>query len=95
LTYGPTSALLHLVPRPGKRGLRVRARLDGGTVKVHVSRHGHPVVRARVSFASASGRTSVHGSATLKPKLALPGRFKALARVGRFYGLSKLIEIGL
>jgi hypothetical protein len=47
-----------------------------------------------VSFASASGRTNARGSATLKPKLALPGRFKALARAGGRYGVSKLVEIG-
>jgi hypothetical protein len=49
---------------------------------------------ARVSLASANGRTNAHGAATLEPKLVLPGRFKALARAGSRYGLSKLVEIG-
>jgi hypothetical protein len=94
LTYGPTSALLHFVPRPGTRGLRVRASLEGTSVRVKVARHGAPVAGAQVSFASASGRTNARGSATLKPRLVLPGRFKALARAGGRYGVSKLVELG-
>jgi hypothetical protein len=95
LTYGPTSALLHFVPRPGTKGLRVRGSLAGKSVKIRVSRHGAAVAGARVSFAGAASRTNAHGSATLKPKLVLPGRFKALARAGGRYGVSKLVEIGL
>lgn len=95
LTYGPSSALLHFVARPGARGLAVRASLKGKSVKVRVSRHGRPVAGARVSFASAAGRTNARGAATLKPKLVLPGRFKALARAGDRYGVSKLVELGL
>jgi hypothetical protein len=94
LTYGPTSALLHFVATPGKRGLRVSASMHGSTVKVRVTRKGTPVSRARVSFASAHGRTNAHGRATLHAKLVLAGRFKALARAGGRYGMSKLLEIG-
>jgi hypothetical protein len=94
LTYGPTSALLHFVPRPGTRGLQVSARLRGSAVKVRVTRHGAAVARARVSFAGASGKTDAQGRATLRPKLVLPGRFKALARAGGRYGVSKLVAAG-
>jgi hypothetical protein len=94
LTYGPTSALLHFVPKPGKRGLVVAAGLRGKAVKVRVTRHGAPVAGARVSFAGASARTDAHGRATLRPKLVLPGRFKALARADGRYGLSKLVAAG-
>jgi hypothetical protein len=95
LTYGPASALLHFVPRPGAKGLQVRASLAGKRVKVRVSHHGAAVAGARVSFAGAAGRTNARGAATLKPTLVLPGRFKALARAGGRYGVSKLVETGL
>jgi hypothetical protein len=94
LTYGPTSALLHFVPRPGTRGLRVSAKVRGSAVKVRVARHGASVARARVSFAGASARTDARGRATLHPKLVLPGRFKALAVAGGRYGLSSLVAAG-
>jgi hypothetical protein len=92
LTYGPSSALLHFVAPPGKRGLRVSATRHGSKVSVRVTRHRMPVSGARVTFASAHGRTNAHGRATLKVKLVLPGRFKALARAGGRYGVSKLVE---
>ena len=91
LTYGPTSALLHFVQTPGKPGLRVTASRHGSKVTVRVKRHGAPVAGARVTFASAHARTNSHGRATLKVKLVLPGRFKALAVAGSRYGVSKLI----
>jgi hypothetical protein len=94
LTYGPTSALLHFVATPGKPGLRVSASVHGSAVKVRVTRRGAPVSRARVSFASAHGRTNARGRTTLHVKLVLAGRFKALARAGGRYGVSKLLEIG-
>jgi hypothetical protein len=94
LTYGPSSALLHFVPRPGTRGLTVGASLRGKAVKVRVTRRGKAVAGARVSFAGASARTDAHGRTTLRPKLVLPGRFKALAEAGNRYGLSKLIAAG-
>jgi hypothetical protein len=94
LTYGPTSALLHFVRAPGKPGLRVSASKHGSKVSVRVTRKGAPVAGARVTFASAHARTNAHGRATLKVKLVLPGRFKALAVAGSRYGLSKLIPTG-
>jgi hypothetical protein len=95
LTYGPTSALLHFVPRPGARGLRVRVLSAKATrVKVRVTRGGFAVTGARVSFAGRGTRTNAHGVATLRPKLVLPGRFKALARAGGRYGVSKLVAAG-
>ena len=93
LTYGPTSALLHFAPRPRLAGLRVTAAARRRAVKVRVTRHGAAVPKARVTFAGASARTDRHGRATLKPKPALPGRFKALARAGGRYGVSKLVDI--
>jgi hypothetical protein len=94
LTYGPTSALLHFVPRPGKPGLKVTAKLRGKKVKVRVRRHGKPVAHARVSFAGFTARTDKRGRATLKPKLVLPGRFKALAVGQGRYGVSELVAVG-
>jgi hypothetical protein len=93
LTYGPTSALLHFARSPGKRGLQVSATLHGSRVKVRVTRRGAPVSRARVTFASAHARTNARGRATLKVKLVLPGRFKALARASGRYGVSKLLAL--
>jgi hypothetical protein len=95
LTYGPTSALLHFARSPRKRGLRVRATRHGSRVEVRVTRHGAPLSGARVTFASAHARTNARGRATLKVKLVLPGRFKALARAGGRFGVSKLVAIGM
>ena len=50
-------------------------------------------VGARVSFAGASGLTGRRGTAVLWPPLELPGRFKAVARKGAHYGLSRLVEV--
>ncbi|HEU0024234.1 MAG TPA: hypothetical protein VFQ12_06365 [Thermoleophilaceae bacterium] len=101
LTYGPSSALVHFVRKPGKPRLKVRivsARLVAGRgrarVRVRVTRHGKPVRRARVGFAGANGRTSRRGLVTVWPPLSLPGRYKALARAGRSYGLSPLVPLG-
>jgi hypothetical protein len=96
LTYGPTSALLHFVPRPGVKGLRVRVlSASAGAVQVRVTRQGRPVARAKVRLAGLGRRTDRRGVAILDPKLVLPGRFKALALAGGRYGVSKLVEIGL
>jgi hypothetical protein len=95
LTYGPTSALLHLVRQVGKEGLRVRiARVQPGpVVKVRVKRRGRPVARAQVSLAGATAQTNRNGRATLRPHLALPGRFAALARRGGSWGRSALVSL--
>jgi hypothetical protein len=94
LTFGPTSALVHFVPRPGRKRLVVTIALRGDTATVRVTRRGQPVAGARVSFAGAKARANRNGVARVSPRLALPGRFKALARKGGSYGLSRLVRIG-
>ena len=101
LTFGPSSALLHFVERPGRRGLRVRvlgvkAGVLPGRVeaRVRVTRHGRALRGARVGFAGATARTGKGGVATLSTTLQLPGRFKALARKDGRYGLSGLVRAG-
>jgi hypothetical protein len=93
LTFGPTSALLHFTPTTGRKTLRVTATLRRGVAKVHVTLRGRPVTEARVKFAGASARTGKHGTAKVAARPALPGRFKALARKGRSYGLSTLTSV--
>jgi hypothetical protein len=98
-TYGPSTALLHFVPRPGSRGLKVSVkRLRDGArrvrVRVRVTRHGKPVKGARVSFAgSRTERTNRHGYAVAAAPLVRPGRFKVLARAGKRYGLSRFVVV--
>ena len=101
LTYPPSSALVHFVERPGRPRLSVEvvtARLlslpGRARVRVQVTRHGRPVRGARVSFAGASARTGRRGLTTLWPPLELAGRYSALARSGRSYGLSPLVPLG-
>jgi hypothetical protein len=99
LTYGPTSALLHFAPAGGKARLRVSAkRLRNGAgrvrVRVRVTRRGKPVRGARVGFAgSRAVRTTRHGYAVAVAPLRLGGRYKALARSGHSYGVSKFLRI--
>ena len=100
LTFGPTSALLHFTPRPGRKALRVRVVAwlrrsipPGVEAHLRVTRRGRPVAGARVSFAGASARTNLRGTANVSARVELPGRFKALARKGGSYGLSKFVEI--
>jgi hypothetical protein len=102
LTFGPTSALLHFTPRPGRKRLRVQVlsvragQLPGRVrAKVRVTRHGRPLAGARVSFVGASATTTGRGRATLWPPLSVPGRFKALARDRTSYGVSALVDVGL
>jgi hypothetical protein len=102
LTFGPTSALLHFAPTPGRRGLNVEVpSVRVGTLpgrvraKVRVRRRGRPVAGARVSLAGASGVTNRRGTVVLWPPLELPGRYAALARQRGRYGLSGLVKVGL
>jgi hypothetical protein len=102
LTFGPTSALLHFAPRPSLKRLRVRIlRVRAGTLpgavtaKVRVTRGGHALAGARVSFAGGSARTGPRGMATVTARLQLPGRFKALAIHRGRYGLSDLAQVGI
>jgi hypothetical protein len=98
-TFGPSTALLHFVPRPGRRGLKVSVkRLRDGArrvrVRVRVTRHGKPVKDARVTFAgSRTRRTNRRGYAVAAAPLVRPGRFKVLARAGKSYGLSRFVEV--
>jgi hypothetical protein len=101
LTFGPGGALLHFAPRPGRRQLSVRvlARRAGAIpgrlrATLRVTRRGNPVEHARVSFAGARARTDDHGRATVQTTLARPGRFRALARAGRGFGLSAFARVG-
>jgi hypothetical protein len=99
LTFGPSSALLHFVPRRGRERLTVTIlRVEGqvpGTiaVKVLVRRRGRPLRHARVSFAGGHARTSRWGVARVSAPLKLPGRFGVLARKGGRYGISTFVEL--
>ncbi len=98
-TYGPSTALLHFVPRPGTRALKVAVkRLRDGArrvrVRVRVTRHGKPVTGARVTFAGSRTRsTNRRGYLVAAAPLVRPGRFKALARAGKTYGLSRFLNV--
>ncbi|HEX4759901.1 MAG TPA: hypothetical protein VH256_03835 [Thermoleophilaceae bacterium] len=98
-TYGPSTALLHFVPRPGPSGLKVAAkRLRDGArrvrVRVRVTRHGKPLEGARVTFAgSRTQHTNRHGYAVCAAPLVRPGRFKVLARAGKRFGLSRFVVV--
>lgn len=101
LTYGPSGALLHFARRPARERFDVTvpdvvgATVPGAIqVTVSVTRGGRPVRGARVSFAGYRGRTASNGLATISGPLELPGRFAALARKGRRYGLSPLADVG-
>jgi hypothetical protein len=99
LTYGPTSALLHFAPAGGRAALRVFAkRLRNGAgrvrVRVRVTRRGKPVRGASVGFAgSRTVRANRRGYAVAVTPLRLGGRYKALARSRRSYGVSGFVRI--
>jgi hypothetical protein len=103
LTFGPGNALTHFIPTPGQRRfgvtvLNVSAPTVPGTVQATVRAtraNGHPLRKARVSFAGGRARTDRRGIATVTATLERPGRFAALARKGRRYGISNLAPVGL
>jgi len=102
LTFGPSSALLHLVPRRGHGGLEVRvlgvtrAQIPGRVVaRVRVTRGDRPLRHAWVRFADGEARTNAKGRARIATTLEVPGRFKAYARKRRRYGLSDLVPVGI
>ena len=102
LSFGPTSALLHFIPNPGHQRFQVAVTsTDAGTlpgevrVTVHATRGDRPLRWARVTFAGATALTNRQGIATVSTFLELPGRFRALARRGRSYGVSELVPIGI
>ncbi len=99
LTFGPSSVLLHFVPRRGRERLDVRILSVAGEVpgtievKLLIKRHGRPLRHVRVSFAGGHARASRWGVARVSASLKLPGRFKVLARKGGRYGLSTFVEL--
>ena len=103
LSFGPTSALLHFVRKPGPERYRVKVvdveHRGQGRVSpvVKVLRHGHPVRNARVKFAGVKGtaRTGRSGLAQIFAHVDVPGRFSVYARKGDAYGLSKRIPVGI
>jgi len=103
LTFGPSSALLHFVPTPGRPrfGVQVLSTTVAaipGTVRavVRVNRRGgRPLRNGRVSFAGGKSRTDRSGIAVVEATLQRPGRFKALAQKGRRYGVSGLAAVGV
>jgi len=102
LTFGPTSALLHFVRNPGRARFEVhvlKTVVSGvpGTVQatVRVTRGGRTVRDAQVRFAGGRSHTDGRGVATVSADLERPGRFKALARRCRSYGLSELVPVGM
>jgi hypothetical protein len=102
LTFGPTSALLHFIPDPGRARFDVDvldATLSGppGTARaaVRVTDDGRPLHNVRVSFAGGEARTGKDGVATVTATLERAGRFKALAKRGVNYGVSELVPVGI
>jgi hypothetical protein len=100
-TYGPENALLHFVPRQGRRGFRVTvlapSAVAGPRVRLslRVTRRGRPVGRARVDFAGGRALTNRRGRATLVLRFNRPGRYKVLARKGGRWGLSRWVQVTL
>ena len=101
LSFGPSSALLHFTPRPGRSGLRVKVlSVRAGTLpgrvqaKVRVTRRGRALAGAPRELRRRGGAGPA-GAAwrSSRTPLELPGRFKALARKGGRYGLSRLVEV--
>jgi hypothetical protein len=99
-TFGPTVGLLHFTTgRWAGRGLAVRARATRQDthrprVVVTVRHTGRPVEGAAVSVAGFRAKTNGRGRALVKPVLALPGSFAAMAREGRMRGRSRFMHLG-
>ncbi len=98
-TFGSSVALLHLAPRRGRAGLKVRVSARRAStlrprVAIRVTRRGEPVRGAAVSFAGFKARTDAHGRAVPRVMLGVPGSFAALARKGRLGGASRRIRVG-
>jgi hypothetical protein len=102
LSFGPTSALLHLVRAPAHQRFEVDVvHTDVGSLPgevratVRATHDGRPLRQARVSFAGTTTRTNKQGIATLSTTLELPGRFGALVQRGQNYGVSELVPVGI
>jgi hypothetical protein len=98
-SFGPSVGMLHFTPgRWAGRGLRVTARATRQSsprprVHVRVTRRGRPV-EAVVHVAGRRAETNGRGRATVKPVLAVPGTFAAMAQTGRQRGRSKFLRLG-
>jgi hypothetical protein len=98
-TFGPTVGLLHFTPRRGRAGLRLSARATAAVTKhprisVRVTRRGRAVEGAVVTLANARQRTDAGGRVTLLPRLAVPGRYAAVARWRGLRGISQRFRLG-
>ena len=101
LTYPPSSALLHLVRRPGKPRLSVKVcgvgphGVRGARASTwRVDRAGRPVRGARVSFAGAHARTNRRGVAPSGTRSRCPGASRRSPATAAAYGLSGLLPLG-
>jgi hypothetical protein len=99
-TFGPTVGLLHFVSARGRPGLRVSAlakaaRTARPRIAVRVTRRGRPVQGAAVTLADSRGRTGARGQVTLRPRLAVPGHYAALARRHGLRGITKRFRLGV
>jgi hypothetical protein len=101
-SFGPTVAVLHLIPRPKHERYEVEVTdvdapaIPGPVVvTVFATDDGRPLRRAPVSFAGATARTDKGGVATIGLELDRPGRFRALAQRGQNWGASDLIGVGV
>jgi hypothetical protein len=99
-TFGPTVGMLHFATgRWARRGLRVtvRASRQSSTrprLHARVTRRGSPVENAVVTVAGARATTNARGRATVRPSLAVPGTFAAMAHRGRRRGRSRFVRLG-
>jgi hypothetical protein len=99
-TFGPTVGMLHFATgRWARRGLRVTVRASRQSsrrprVHARVTRRGAPMENTVVTVAGARARTNARGRATVRPSLAVPGTFAAMARRGRRRGRSRFLRLG-
>jgi hypothetical protein len=99
-TFGPSVGMLHFATgRWAGRGLRVTVRASRPSsrrprVRARVTRRGAPVENAVVKVAGARASTNARGRATVRPSLAVPGTFAAMAHRGRRRGRSRFLRLG-
>ncbi len=99
-TFGPTVGMLHFTTgRWAGRGLTVKARARKANtvrpaVSVTVKRRGQPLAGVAVHVAGARAVTNARGRAQLRPEVAVPGSFAALAQKGRLRGRSGFVRMG-
>ncbi|HZB05663.1 MAG TPA: hypothetical protein VE449_03665 [Thermoleophilaceae bacterium] len=99
-TFGPSVGMLHFATgRWARRGLRVTVRASRQSsrrprVHARVTRRGVPVENAVVTVAGTRTTTNARGRATVRPSLAVPGTFAAMAHRGRRRGRSKFVRLG-